>query len=514
MHVLAVDDDPAMLRYLQTLLEAGGHRVETAADGPQAITRLQKGAAPELVLLDMLMPEMNGVQTLTAMRRIDPRVKVVMLSSVNHTRTVAEAMRCGAYDYLAKPFEITELDAVLAECSRATGGGGERGEETLEDLGDGVCFLAADEAMKQIRRQAHLVANVDVPVLILGESGVGKEVVARMIHHHSKRAHRPFLKVNCAAVPSELLESELFGYEAGAFTGATRSKPGKFELCGNGTILLDEIGEMSPALQAKLLHVLQDGTFSRLGGRSTIKADVRILAATNVNVREAIAARMLREDLYYRLSAFVLKVPPLRERRNEVPLLMRRYMGRLAQEFGRPPLPLSPELLEIAQRYPWPGNVRELINVIKRLLVLGDESLVTAELKAYLPKPPVSVTSSASPGGIKSLVRSLKDEAEMAAIADALRETRGNRKEAARLLQLSYKALLYKMRQFGISPENPGRSMQAKLMAVALLLMLSPFGARSLLQHPANLAGFRSARAVRIARRARTAGTGLVAEFG
>jgi transcriptional regulator with PAS, ATPase and Fis domain len=293
-------------------------------------------------------------------------------------------------------------------------------------------------------------------VLLLGESGTGKEVLARLIHKLSPRAHRTFLKVNCAAVPADLLESELFGYEAGAFTGATHPKPGKFELCNKGTILLDEIGEMPPLLQAKLLHVLQDQQFSRLGSRSVIKVDVRILAATNIDIPEALATKRLREDLYYRLNAFTLQLPPLRERKEEVPILLKHFMSRMAERYARSPLPLSPTMLQACQDYPWPGNLRELNNFIKRYLILADENLAINELK---PKSDGNGTHFAtassgaeeSVGGLKSLARSAKDEAEAEAIAKALEGTNWNRKQAAALLKISYKALLYKIRQYGIA---------------------------------------------------------------
>jgi len=296
---------------------------------------------------------------------------------------------------------------------------------------------------------------VDIPVLMLGESGTGKEVVARLIHKLSPRAHRTFLKVNCAAVPGDLLESELFGHEAGAFTGATHAKPGKFELCNKGTILLDEIGEMPPLLQAKLLHVLQDQQFSRLGSRSVVKVDVRILAATNINIPEALASKRLREDLYYRLNAFTMQLPPLRERKEEIPILLKHFMSRMAEQYARPALPLSAGLLQACQEYSWPGNLRELNNFIKRYLVLGDEKLAIQELR---PKDdghggrPEGTHSPAEPGGgLKSVARSAKDEAEAEAIRQALDQTNWNRKQAAALLQISYKALLYKIRQYGIA---------------------------------------------------------------
>jgi transcriptional regulator with PAS, ATPase and Fis domain len=273
------------------------------------------------------------------------------------------------------------------------------------------------------------------------------------------------LKVNCAAVPADLLESELFGYEPGAFTGATHAKPGKFELCNKGTILLDEIGEMPPALQAKLLHVLQDQQFSRLGSRTVIKVDVRILAATNIDIPQALATKRLREDLYYRLNAFTLQLPPLRERKEEVPILLRHFMTRMAEQYARPELPLSPALLEACQRHSWPGNLRELNNFLKRYLILGDEHLAAAELQPRLDGGggigDAAGRGGDSGGGLKSLARSAKDEAEGEAIRQALEQTNWNRKQAAGILQISYKALLYKIRQYGIAEAKSHHKLSA-----------------------------------------------------
>ncbi len=452
-NILLVDDEPGMLRYIRTLLEVDEYKVATASTGEEAVERMQKGLRPDLVLLDLLMPGIDGLQTLEQLRKLQPGVKVVMLSCVNDTRKVVQAIRLGAHDYLTKPFQKNELDTVIDQC---LGTNQQNYPGEVEELADDVFFIAASPAMRKLRSQAALVANVDIPVLMLGESGTGKEVMARLIHKLSPRAHRTFLKVNCAAVPADLLESELFGYEPGAFTGANHAKPGKFELCNKGTILLDEIGEMPPGLQAKLLHVLQDQQFSRLGSRSVIKVDVRILAATNINIPEALANKRLREDLYYRLNAFTLQVPPLRERKEEIPILLKHFMAHMSERYARPPLPLSAELLQACQDYPWPGNLRELNNFVKRYLVLGDEKLAINELR---PKSdgsgaqfdPALRDGGASSGGLKSLARSAKDEAEAEAISRALDQTNWNRKQAAALLKISYKALLYKIRQYGIA---------------------------------------------------------------
>src|SRR3954470_8443984 len=409
-NILLVDDEPGMLRYIKTLLEVDEHKVETASTGEEALERVTKGLQPDLVLLDVLMPGIDGLQTLEQLREMRPGMKVVMLSCVSDTRKVVQAIRLGAHDYLTKPFQKAELDTVIDQC---LGVNKQNYPGDVEELYDDVFFVAASPAMRKIRSQAALVANVDIPVLMLGESGTGKEVVARLIHKLSPRAHRTFLKVNCAAVPGDLLESELFGHEAGAFTGATHAKPGKFELCNKGTILLDEIGEMPALLQAKLLHVLQDQTFSRLGSRSVIKVDVRILAATNINIPEALASKRLREDLYYRLNAFTLQLPPLRERKEEIPILLKHFMSRMSERYARPPLPLSPALLQACQNHSWPGNLRELNNFLKRYLILGDENLAVSEL---LPRNDGtgglhgdSQARGAEAAGLKSLGRSAKD---------------------------------------------------------------------------------------------------------
>lgn len=477
--ILIVDDEPSMLRYTKTLLEVDNYAVETASSGCEAIRRVQEGLNPNLILLDMAMPSMNGLQTLEECKKIRPEQKIVVLSCVSDTSTVVQAIKLGALDYVTKPFYKSELDAVLKRCLEPEKPGKNSADlqrytvsddVEVESLEDDLFFLAASPQMKQIRAQVSLVAKVDVPVLLLGESGVGKEILARLIHKMSIRAHRPLLKVNCAALPADLLESELFGYEAGAFTGAQRSKPGKFEQCNRGTILLDEIGEMSPALQAKLLHVLQDGSFSRLGSRSNVTVDVRVLAATNINIQEAIANKTLREDLYYRLNAFTMQIPPLRERREEIPLLLKHFMNRLSERYAHSPLSYSERLLRACMQYHWPGNLRELGNFVKRYLVLQDEEMAISELEAKSrgltngsPDASSNGTHAHAPeGGLKSLVRGLKDEAELRAIEQALIATNWNRKLAAARLHISYKALLYKIKQYQIVPPGSSRLSEAR----------------------------------------------------
>ncbi len=460
-HILVVDDEPSMLRYLQTVLELDAYRVSTASNGLDAVDKVQR-ETPDLVLLDMVMPGADGLETLQRIREARPSTKVVMLSCVRDTRKVAQAMRLGAQDYLSKPVQKEEMDEVLRFCLLNTDPAAPGAGDVIE-IGEGVHFFSATPQMRQLRAHAMQVAKFDFPVLVLGESGTGKEVLARLIHKYSDRAHRTFLKVNCAAVPSELLESELFGYEPGAFTGANKSKPGKFELCNKGTLLLDEIGEMSPALQAKLLQVLQDGQFSRLGGRVTVQVDVRVLAATNINMPQAIAQKTFREDLYYRLNSFVLRMPSLRERREEIPMILRHFMIHLADRYACAPLSISQRLVEACENYSWPGNIRELENFVKRYLVLGDESTAIAELqKATAQSPPkgsaaaVEEKQPQSQPDLKEMVRNLKNGAEMEVIAQVLEETAWNRKRAATKLNISYKALLYKIRQYDIRPRQAG----------------------------------------------------------
>lgn len=455
-NILVVDDEPSMQGYLRALLELDSYRVETFANGHDTLERVQRGPRPDLVLLDLLMPDLDGLQTLERLHRLRPDLKVIMLSCSSETRNIVQAIRLGALDYLTKPFQKEELKHTLQRCLGRVAEEPEPPAEAdmIEEVGGGLFFVAASPEMRRVRQQLAQLADVDVPVLIVGESGTGKEVAARLLHRLSRRARKVFLKVNCAAVPADLLESELFGYEAGAFTGATRSKPGRFELCDGGTLLLDEVAEMPVSLQAKLLHVLQDNEFSRLGSRSTVRVNMRVLAATNVNVAEALQAGKLREDLYYRLNAFTIYLRPLRERKEEIPLLLKHFMTQLGDRYARSPLPLSAALVERCLAYDWPGNLRELGNFVKRYLILGDEKLVVSELGAE-PQEPFACTArveatAAAGGPLKSLVRNLKGEAEMKAIERALEQTGGNRKQAARLLQISYKALLYKIRQYGL----------------------------------------------------------------
>jgi transcriptional regulator with PAS, ATPase and Fis domain len=320
--------------------------------------------------------------------------------------------------------------------------------------------MAASPIMMQLYRDVRLLAPVNIPVLILGESGVGKEIVAMLLHKYYANSERKLLNINCAALPTELLESELFGYEAGAFTGAIKSKPGMFELADKGTLLLDEIGELSPQMQAKLLHVLQDGSFCRLGARSPSRVDVRVLAATNINMQAAIAEKRFREDLYYRLNILTITVPPLRERREEIPLLMEQMFLRGALELGQPVI-FSDRIVEAAQEYHWPGNLRELRNFVTRTLVLRDEESAYNDLRAKTrtkvtpsaegTNAQAAINRSSSAAGMKDAVNEIKNETEIRILQDALSASGWNRRKAAANLNISYRTLLYKIQQHRLS---------------------------------------------------------------
>ena len=372
--IMVVDDEPSIRKYLRTLLEVDGFDVETLPNGKEALKEVGAGSRPDFIILDVLMPEMDGLETLRQLMQMDRSLNIIMLSCANEVTTVVEAIRLGALDYLTKPFEKPDLDAAFLKCKQKQQLRSENQalREYCEALTEDISFLAASPQMLKIRQQILQIAPVDVPIFISGESGVGKEVVARMVHLRSKRQHQPFIKVNCAALPGELLESELFGFEQGAFTGAVRAKPGKFELANKGTIFLDEIAEMSPHLQAKLLHVLQDGQYSRLGARAVVNVDVRVLAATNMDVKEAMKTGRFREDLYYRLNVLSLHIPPLRERITEIPLLFRHFLVKYSEKYQKQAPDPSKGLLgggcaiSVAGKPPRVGEFREALRDSRR----------------------------------------------------------------------------------------------------------------------------------------------------
>jgi two-component system, NtrC family, response regulator AtoC len=459
--VLVVDDAEGVRGFVANLLELEGYRVDTAEDGRSAVALLEGGAAPDLILLDVMMPGIDGIETLRRIRAFDAQVPVVMLSVVGKASTIVEAMQLGAADYLNKPIEDALLVATLEKLLERRSLERERDQLSSEpSAADAVVW--GSEAMRAVRATLEQVADTDVTILLQGESGVGKEIVARTAHDLSPRAGKPFIKVNCAALPADLLESELFGYEKGAFTGATARKHGKFEVAHRGTIFLDEIGEMSPALQAKLLQVLQDRAFARLGGNEEIRVDIRVVCATNRRLIEMVADGTFREDLYFRLNVVGLEIAPLRARREEIPLLLETFLRRAAARYGKPVPQLSFELREELDRYAFPGNVRELENLIKRIVVLGREDSILAELREDRSTPRgagalfeliAGLEATAGDVPLREVGRRVALEAEREAIERVLEHTQWNRKRAARLLGVSYKTLLHKIRECGLAQE-------------------------------------------------------------
>jgi two-component system response regulator AtoC len=469
--ILVVSRDPSALRQLWAVGEAHDWRLETADGGWEALEQLESGMEPNLVLLDLARGDADGLHTLRWLRRVRPELPILLLSYSDDAHQKMEAIRLGAQEYLVKPFKEDHLEMLITHqlASRHDNIEREIVSDHVEHITDDIFFVAASPVMHKLRAQAELLAQVNGPLLIVGERGSGKETVARLIHKLSVRSGFRFLKVNCAALPGDMLEGELFGFEKGAFAGAMRAKAGKFELCEKGTILLDNITEMPAPLQAKLLHVLHEKQYFRVGSETRIDADVRIMAATDVNIEQALAGKKLREDLYYSLSAFMVHVPPLRQRRDETSLLLGLLTNQLARHYGLPPQTFSPALMEACQSYPWPGNLRELESFVKRYLVTGDEEQALSELEhnldSFSEHGQLSQTSEPLNGsghgqvesedrtsGLKSLVQSVKGETERNAIITALEQTRWNRKAAARLLQVSYRTLLYKIQQYHMSP--------------------------------------------------------------
>jgi DNA-binding NtrC family response regulator len=454
LSILVVDDDKHTRDYLATFLGSSGYAVDCLGSGDEALARLGSGYSPSMILLDIMLPGKDGIEVLANIKTIHPSIPIVILSGIGQIKTVVEAMKIGASDYLTKPFEEEALELAIENAIEK-----ERLKEEVKTLKQQLAYveqgniLTSNPQMLRIIDISRHVASTDVPVLILGESGVGKEVVASFIHEQSNRSEGPFVKVNCAALPHELLESELFGYERGAFTGAIRDKIGKFEQADKGTLLLDEIGEMSPHLQAKLLHVLQDSEFSRLGGKKAVKVNVRVLAATNKKLKEAVLKGEFRNDLYFRLNVIKLEVPPLRERREDIPLLCNHFLDKYRERYQSPVQQFPKELIETFLRYEWPGNVRQLENIVKRYLILPDAD-VTGELR-NASSDAVAAPLQIANVSLKEVAGHAAEIAEKEVVLRVLEETGWNRKESARRLRISYKALRNKLKKWQLVRERP-----------------------------------------------------------
>ena len=462
--VVVFEPNPRVRQYIEKAL-VQQYSLEIVEQETSLRKALTSSEPPQLTVLTWNATERSTSTLKYVMEASDGR-PVLLLLAATDVKEVAFAMQLGPIQFLQMPFTSAELcHAVAIQIADAEQAVREAEARVNADLapqagetalGDGTSFVRSSKRMCDIQAQAALVAKSDIPLLILGESGTGKEILAKYTHLQSNRADHIFLKVNCAAMPADLLESELFGYEQGAFTGAVKSKPGKFEVCEGGTIFLDEIGEMPAALQAKLLHVLQDGTYSRLGSRATLRANVRVIAATNVDMKSAMANKTFRQDLYYRLNGFSLTLPPLRERREEIATFARYFMSKGSARYGRPPLQLSSNLLAVLTSYHWPGNLREMENVINRYLVIGDERAIIAELApAFLATEAAELAADpATSNNLREIMRTVKGNAESAAIANILQETKWNRKQAASKMQISYKSLLYKIKQYELDPSE------------------------------------------------------------
>ena len=457
--ILVGEDELEVRGYLEMALKCLGYSVELAQDGDEVLSCLQ-ASRPDIsaVLLDIMMPNRDGMDTLREIRRSDPNLPVIIVSGASSTLNVVAAMKNGATDFLCKPVAHEDLRKVIARALDMRTSEYVRPQRTPAPMTKG--FVGANPRMKELQSLLGQIGWSEAPVLIQGETGSGKEVFARELHAQSPRASKSFLKLNCAALPSELVESELFGYERGAFTGAFQKKAGMFELAHGGTILLDEIGDMDVRLQAKLLQVLQDHEFQRIGGKETVKVDVRVMAATHRDLEKAIADHTFREDLYYRLNVINLHVPALRDRKEDIIPLAEFLMKKHATQDTTMPL-ITMDLKHAMMTYRWPGNVRELENFVRKILIFRDTERLTAELHAKSAGKPLmtaavaeTYASAPSPQSdarpILEQVTKAKQQAETEAILAALNSTRWNRKQAATLLKIDYKALLYKMKKLGV----------------------------------------------------------------
>jgi len=469
VRLLVVTREPSVLRPLWSIGESNSWHLETAGSGWEALERIQAGVVPSLLLLELPRGDGDSLHVLRWLRRLRPELPIILLSYPEDSAREKEAVRLGAQDFLVQPFEEKQLElAIRRHLSPKDQPRIDFTSQDIEQLSDDTFFVGASPVMQKLRAQAELLALANVPALIVGEPGSGRDTTARIIHERSVRSGFRFLKVNCAALPAELLEKELFGHRSGLSGNDDRSSPGKFELCDKGTIFLDEIVEMPVGLQEKLLHVMQEKQIMKAGLGSYVDVDVRILAATDMNIDHALSEKRLREDLYYRLSAFTVHVPPLRQRREEIPFLLQHFMHRLARHYGLPAREFSPAVVDACQSYSWPGNVRELENYVKRYLMIGDEdvSLPGPEAGEFTGQShvwsssrasvrPFTVAESTSGGkSLKSLIHDVKTEAERNAIATALEKTGWNRKAAARLLKVSYRTMLYKIEQYRMNSSD------------------------------------------------------------
>ncbi len=478
--LLLIDDEEDVRYSFQRIFDSPEIEFATAASGEEGLKLIPK-FKPDLVLMDVRMGGMNGLETLRRIRTSNPKLLVILMTAYGTTQTTIEAMKLGAYDYLLKPFDAVKIKEIIGNALKAARDMKQvvSYQPLLESEDYELGIVGRSQIMQQVFKLIGQVAATDATALVTGESGTGKELVARAIYHHSDRNQQPFLAVNCAAIPEQLLESELFGHERGAFTGATNQRIGKFEQCNHGTIFLDEIGDMTPATQTKILRVLQSGTFERVGGNQPMQADVRVIAATNKPLEAAVAAKQFREDLFYRLNVVRIPVPPLRERADDIPLLVNYFLEKNGRELQKPPKSVAANALRALERYHWPGNVRELENAVRRAHVMAkSDAILLSDLppeingqpglgmgSAATPMPASGPAGEAVGTDAGSLARQLYQWArrdpklkvipavERELVIQALKETSNNQVHAAKLLGITRATLRKRIDKFGIQRE-------------------------------------------------------------
>lgn len=464
--VLIADDEANLRKVLRALLEHDGHTTVAVADGLAAKEEVKRGNI-DLVITDLKMPRMSGLELLEAVHRDDPGLPVIVITAHGSVDTAVSALKSGAFDYITKPFDKDELRLAVRKAAALRAAN----ENSLLDEGDAAGrfqIIGRSPRMRTLYDVIEKVANTPSTVLIIGESGTGKELVASALHENSDRRNEPLIRVNCAAIPKDLLESEFFGYEQGAFTGAISAKPGRFELADGGTLFLDEIAEIPIGMQVKLLRALQESEFERVGGVRTQRVDVRVIAATNRDLLQEIERGNFREDLYYRLNVVPIALPALRERKEDIPLLAEHFIHKHNKRLNRNVAGVSKDALAILMQYPWPGNIRELENVVERTLLFAeDETITPDEVPEDIRQPPHSASAVAhrfehtltdfgeGSASMRDIVRAATSEIEKDLITKALEETQGNVTRAAHLLRISRKGLQNKMKELGLrEPEG------------------------------------------------------------
>jgi nitrogen regulation protein NR(I) len=465
MQVLIVDDEPNLRKILSAQLSRDGYDVLTAEDGEQGLAMLREHHV-DCVITDLRMPKLDGMALLREALAEDPELPVVMITAHGTIDTAVEALKTGAFDYLTKPFDKDEVRQIVAKALKTRQL--RNADATATPASEAARFgiIGQSPGILELYAMIERVADTPTTVLITGESGTGKELVARALHEHSSRKDKPFIKVNCAAIPKELIESELFGYERGAFTGAVASKPGRFELASGGTLFLDEIGEIPIEMQVKLLRALQESEFERVGGIKTIRVDVRLVAATNRDLKKLIASGSFREDLFYRLNVVPMRLPALREREGDIPLLVEHFLTKFNERLKKSVQGVEADALDVLRGYAWPGNIRELENVIERAVLFCDtQKLKLDDLPPEVrgsspvfntPIPDTDLKSAISAeGGLKEHVKVAMSRLEKELVSRALQQTSGNVTHAARLLKISRKGLQLKMKELGLR-EGPG----------------------------------------------------------